>query len=1093
MSLRDHRHDGFFVLRTPLLPFENVLRWAGAAELPNAVDAPPPSSDHYDSAIEHARQHLRSCLEDPVVQEACFMASPSLMGILDVWRRDPQSDKAQRVELSLTKYLLRMSSRCTPFGLFAGWSLGDVGKRTRLEVCPAARCGRYTRIDHGYLSELVDAVQQDEAVQDELSYVPNGSLYRFGARMRYVEVRTSKRLRKHLLMDVEPGEELELVLRTAASGARVCELSGCLEAEGFPAEEARAYVRELIQAGILSAELDPLVTGAEAIDELVDQLGSVTAATKTRAALAWTREQLHELDAAGLGAPSSRYSVIAERLRELGPEVDMARLFQVDMMKPAPSLELDAEWLAELSDAAEMLHSLYGEHRDAFENFKKSFEERYGEAEIPLSEVLDDENGVGFGGAGAEVAPLLEGIPLGGQGGESTIPFGRRQQLIQGKLCAALQGGAREIELTDEELAPLRAGTARAPLPDSVHIMASLLPERPGEPAAPRAVFLGASGPSGGRMLGRFCHSSPELLERVREHLRCEEASRPDAVFAEIAHLPEGRIGNILARPLLRQYELEYLGRSGAPPERVVTIDDLRVSVSRGRVVLRSMRLDREVIPRLSTAHNTSLRTTGVYRFLTALQSQGVVSGVGWDWGPARGAPYLPRVRYRRTILSLQKWNVPNRELPKPWKPADGARAYAEFLAWAQARGLPRFFQLVDGDHLLLVDQRNPLVVLAFLDEVEKRPAVTLRELYPLPDELACTSSEGGYTHEIIVPLTRRTPEPPAGVEAARPVARAAARTDSRVAFEPGSEWLYLKLYSGPATADRLLREVVAPVVRSSLDGGWCDRWFFLRYGDPEHHLRVRFHGEPTSLLGRVLPLFRERAHMALRSGEAWKLVVDTYRPEIERYGGPAGLELCEQAFHADSDAVLAVVQLLEGDEGLDLRWRAAARGLQAALDDVGFDAEQRNRFLSATAEDQARTFGLTGAARHAVQDKYRSVRRSLEAVLGTSAPANPLEQAVVERIVERSRRWKPLLERLHSLERTGELSQGLDSLLRSLLHMHVNRMLRASQRPQEALIYLFLRNHSESVLARERSRARREVPSPQPSEPGAARAAATT
>src|SRR6202030_2223556 len=35
-----------------------------------------------------------------------------------------------------------------------------------------------------------------------------------------------------------------------------------------------------------------------------------------------------------------------------------------------------------------------------------------------------------------------------------------------------------------------------------------------------------------------------------------------------------------------------------------------------------------------------------------------------------------------------------------------------------------------------------------------------------------------------------------------------------RRTFPPGSEWLFAKLYTGTATADRVLRDVLAPLVR---------------------------------------------------------------------------------------------------------------------------------------------------------------------------------------------------------------------------------------------------------------------------------------
>ena len=75
--------------------------------------------------------------------------------------------------------------------------------------------------------------------------------------------------------------------------------------------------------------------------------------------------------------------------------------------------------------------------------------------------------------------------------------------------------------------------------------------------------------------------------------------------------------------------------------------------------------------------------------------------------------------------------------------------------------------------------------------------------------------------------------------------------------FGPASEWLYVKLYTGPATADGVLRDVLAPVVaEAGLPPG---SWFFIRYGDPDWHVRLRFHGDPEMLHGPLLAKLRLR------------------------------------------------------------------------------------------------------------------------------------------------------------------------------------------------------------------------------------------
>jgi len=59
--------------------------------------------------------------------------------------------------------------------------------------------------------------------------------------------------------------------------------------------------------------------------------------------------------------------------------------------------------------------------------------------------------------------------------------------------------------------------------------------------------------------------------------------------------------------------------------------------------------------------------------------------------------------------------------------------------------------------------------------------------------------------------------------------------------FIPGTEWLYLKIYTGVKTSDVLLEEAILPLVTCFLNNNLINKWFFIRYNDPKPHLRIRF------------------------------------------------------------------------------------------------------------------------------------------------------------------------------------------------------------------------------------------------------------
>jgi thiopeptide-type bacteriocin biosynthesis protein len=216
-----------------------------------------------------------------------------------------------------------------------------------------------------------------------------------------------------------------------------------------------------------------------------------------------------------------------------------------------------------------------------------------------------------------------------------------------------------------------------------------------------------------------------------------------------------------------------------------------------------------------------------------------------------------------------------------------------------------------------------------------------------------------------------------------------------RRSFPPGSEWLFVKLYAGVATADQMLRETVAPVVREAVDRGLTDRWFFVRYVDPQPHLRVRFHGAPDALLGSVWPLLQAAAAPLLDDGRIRRLTIDTYEREVERYGGPAGIELAEQVFHADSDAVLEIVELLDpGDLGLEERWRLALHGLHLLLKDLGFDLCTQSSIVGEARTAFGQELRADRALNHQVGEQFRKERASLSQLLepadGSDNPLGP-------------------------------------------------------------------------------------------------------
>lgn len=1051
------------MLRTPLMPFELAARHGVALASPQAI-----TSDALDEALDRDRGHVesavRDALADPVVRDALFVASPSLDDAITQWIDDAAHPRARGVLGIVTRYLARMSARPTPFGLFSGCSVGRVARATRLEVAPRAEATRRTRLDMHYLCALAEALEA--AHRDALRFAPSTALYASADQLRYAEGRVDPvtRARRNDVVSVDRGVGVEAALARARGGALPAEIARHVaEVVEVTVDEARGFVDALIASQLLVSELAPAITGEEPVRGVVETLRALQAPEFD--ALSAAADALAALDRAGPGRAPAEYRAVRDTLSGLPATPDIARLFQVDLYKPAPGLTLGDDVLDEVARAVTTLAAVVPDAGDVdLERFCDRFVARWGHGEVALTDALDEDRGIGFGeGHSGDASPLLAGLAFPDAGEVPTARAGARLQWLLRRVEECLADGRTEWTLDARDLAALAVADAR-PLPDAFAVMATVASRSPEALAAGEfSVHVqGASGPSGARLLGRFCLGDAALRAHVEAHLRAEEALRPDAVFAEVVHLPDGRLGNILARPVLREHEIAYLGRSGAPAHRQITLDDLRVSVSeRGprRVVLRSARLDREVIPRLTSAHNTSTGLTP-YRFLTALQAQGARPGLAWSWGALAGARFLPRVRSGHAVLALAQWRLFADDLGALARDTVSQR-YAAVQALRARLRLPRRVGVADGDNVLPVDLDEPVSVETFVALVKGRTEALLQEMYPGPDALCAFASDGRYTHELVIPYVRAEGPSVTGVDP-RPVHITALPR----AFAPGSEWLYAKVYTGSATVDAVLTHAVRPVIDQALGEGAADAWFFIRYADPDWHLRVRLHGDPARLCGQTLPRLHAALAPWMADGRVARWTVDTYDRETERYGGDAGIALAEALFHVDSVACADIVAQLEGDEGAAARWRLACRGARDLLRDLGLPRERRIRVLERARAGYFTRFRGDADFDGRIGQRFRDERAGLERLFAATAESAHAYAPGIAALERRGAALAPIAARLAS----APLTSALDDIATSYVHMFVNRLLRSEHNEQELVLYDFAMRIERSEEARARA-----------------------
>jgi thiopeptide-type bacteriocin biosynthesis protein len=1050
----------FFVLRSPLLPFDEFVKFGNETQAPQH----DPDADSFREAAQAdvalLRARLENLLRRPEIAEAVCIASHDL----DEALQRSSGAISSKLELPLLRYFSKMTGSTIPFGVSVGITVGHVGDSTQMELENLSCNRKHCRLDGAVVSKAVERAVTDRQFRRSLRYFSNSSLYRIADKWRYAEGRQVDGERQHYLVEVDHSPYLARLIEEARFGAEFNPLVAVLTAEGIDRHEAEVFLHELVDSQILLPDICPAATGDGQVEHLLTSLHS-----HPDYELSWRLTKAHELlKQAESGCIEEDTGCFREVNKLLHPIMTGKErcYFQVDMEKRSHRMCLGHDVLRSVERAVWALRRLFPHNNDGLQHFVDTFLLRYGDREVPLTEVLDGDFGIALQEQSlpnGQSSLLLNGIEFRPDYRKAEVQWSKKDYLILQKLLECEREGKHELVFEEKDLMTLEE--SQLPLPDAFAVtgMLGARSRTPGTEVEYVILLRSMVGPSGARMLGRLCHLNPSLEQHVREHLRREEALQPGRIFAEIVHLPTERTTNIVGRPVLRPYEIPYLSRSGTAEGYQIPITDLGVKVVGRRIVLRSLRLNQEVVPRLCSAHAYRVpRQLELYRFLCLTQDSQVQGALEWDWGVFSECGHLPRVRLGNIVFQRERWCLTKEEVQALC--CDGYAAQFSAMTKLRAKlALPRFVLWKEDDGEIPVDLDNVLSVAAVLPMMKTRGKAELVELFPAPEDSCVIGENGKYLGEFVIPFTKENTMAFDQMPLTAP--RPAARLEG--VFLPGSEWLYFAVYLGRRGAEsvleRILREIGQKYPTASAA---VKEWFFTRYVDPHFHIRLRFHGAPQALVHDVLPAMRVICDSLLREQRIWKIKVDTYDQEVDRYGGARGILLAEKLFCADSSAFMEILPLLRGDENDELRAMLALKNVDLLLEDVGMNLITKHEFMEIMTSNFRREFDYDSSLGRQLGKKFRQLRNKAVMVL----ERQDFDVAVsrgVDILQRRSQANQNVLLAFRSDGAEAVISCPWFDFLASVVHMNMNRMFPTFPRANEMVLYDILFKSYESMLKR--------------------------
>lgn len=721
-----------FVLRTPLFPIRFYTQLLN----------------------DYSSDKLFQTLENKLIKEAIKIASPELFSELVKLKSNPKqinSEKKLNLELALLKYIARLSSRATPFGIFAGCSTGILSDETSLQMDAIEKHEVFTQFDMHYWISLLQDISKNPTVQSSLIYSPNSSLYKIVDFYRYIEYQYVNKKREHTLSSFRVNPVIDILIENSKKGLKFNELVNLIADDESEIEEAKEFVLELINNQILVSELDATITGDFDIKRIINILEKIPNFYLECTVL----EQMSLLlkGKVNLSDLKNQLDNLKKLVVKLNTEFDEKYILQTDLYNKTTSHTLNKKVSYKITKALQLLSRIQkNKENDNLIKFKKAFQRRYETREMPLSVVLDSELGIGY----LQNTPMndshaiLDAFSFDASDKSNTTSeeWTKTDYILEKKLKEVISNSQDVVVLEDKDFTSIENENQN--IPDTFSVMVEILTNNGEE-----IISIESSGNySAAKLIGRFCNGDEAIRNLANEIIRKEAEINKDKILAEIVHIPQSRTGNVLRRPCLRDYEIPYLGNSILPKENQVTIEDLHISIKNNKVVLKSKVLNKEIIPCLSNAHNYSYNSVPLYHFLCDLQGQSSYPIASFNWGILENHHnHFPRVIYSGTILSKAKWIVNFHELEQFTKMSLVNKTFTVFKLWKETKKIPQYVNLVNGDNTLLLDLNQEIGITLFIKTIKPNSKIILEEFLFNDNSVVKDSDSNSFVNQFIVPF----------------------------------------------------------------------------------------------------------------------------------------------------------------------------------------------------------------------------------------------------------------------------------------------------------------------------------------------------
>lgn len=841
-----------YMLRTPNLPIEYLFKFQKQKK------------DIYE--FIHEEKDL-----DEFFKRSLLISSPSLY--YSYINKPNNTKKYEDLKKSLLKYFLRSVGRPTPYGYFSSVSLGRLGDLTKLT---RGKLLLDIRVDYDWINFVVKKLEKLEEVQESIFVCFNTSCYQSGDRIKNPYYTNHGKIEN----------EQQIVRKNSIRNTNLIQLIKQKARKFIKLSDLVVYIDEIY------SDVDKEVI-FQTLNDLIENeylFTNLRIPVYCEDALKYVISELEKIEYQGM---------YLYRLKDIQHTIDIFHKTEeeqvlLDLYKKMEEIAKVSNYLivntgnqylentlnGKIKNKIEKLGVLLCKIPSSFSTLKKlknRFLEIYGaNVEVPFTEIIDenDFNGQKF---------IEEGL-IDFKKDEKIITF------IDSIVQQALIQNNPEIQFYEKDFQTFESETENCGSFD-INILISKVEND-------YKLWLGPNYGSEtvGAMFQRFFNCFPEeVFKEYNQLYKREEEKYKNYAIVEIREFRSvGSQTNVVNSRKNYKYYWTIGGVSSEQGE--LPLDDFWVGMDNNlEMYVYSKSLNKKVKFVIDNMLNYRL-LNGVSKILIAISQEYEAYPLLRLTTLSSELPYkyLPRIMFEDIVVLPRQWRIDQDDF--------ACTSFEEFerdiQKYIKQYNMDTVLYLANADNRIFINLKQKKYLHIVYDEykIKKKLSFTEIETNIVNDTIVKDEAGRGYLNEFVFSLLVSANNNLDEYNYYKNRYSLCKEGRKKLLCEDG--WVYFKLYG----IENRTNEILGQLLPEFLESIQNPKHFFIRYSDEEGaHLRIRIKFKNENEAYVFLPEVIKWIHTLCEYNLISNVMFDTYFREINRYGGPETINLCENIFFKDS------------------------------------------------------------------------------------------------------------------------------------------------------------------------------------------------